>query len=117
MSFNPKTLYAAVTSTGYRAVFATARSYVVAVARSGLFWISPSVVPLVGTPAVITTPIPAGGTIADGFIRLARGEVHSFGVESSSGSGAQGINPVPSEAIYYIDVWCEIAGDLIFNAH
>lgn len=108
-AYECKTLYQAPATAGYQVIFSVSKSVVSVLSRGGLFWVRPR--PAGDRAGTLpTSPIPAAGIVADGWIRIGDGEnavfgdAQVFGVRKTSGS---------SFATLFLDVWCESTGDLV----
>lgn len=109
IAYECKTLYQAPAGAGYQVIFSVTKAFVSVLSRGGTFWVRPR--PPGDKPGTIpTSPIPSAGVVADGWIRIGDGESAVFG-----DSGAIVVRP-PSATIFatlFLDVWCEVQGDLV----
>jgi hypothetical protein len=98
------------TAHGYRIALPTSKVFVTCYSKTGTFWIKPFS-PSDQLPGVDPTNavIPANDTTTD-HVELKDGDIVSWGVSSS-----EGVRSLPGGGgpIVQLEVWCELAGDLI----
>lgn len=111
-AYECKTLYQAPAGAGYQVLFSVSKSFVSVLSRGGTFWVRPR--PAGDKSGTLpTSPIPSAGVVADGWIRMGDGESATFGDSSNTG-----IRKVSGSAFatLFLDVWCEVQGDLVADS-
>lgn len=113
MMYECKTIYQGTAASGYQLVFSASKASVSIMSKGGgTFWVRPRG-PAYTSGTVPTSPIPAAGVVADGWVRLVDGDSATFGVDSLLGVRRVTGGGVATK---FLDVWCEVSGDLIVVA-
>lgn len=108
-------------ATGYVVTLNTNKAYASVQIRSGVACYLKSVdfnSSAAAPTAPVATPAPGAGNIAD-YYHMAAGETIRIGLESTLGAmqPTGEVNKSATDAIQYLVVWSEGAGDLVINAH
>lgn len=109
-AYECKTLYNAPAGAGYQIRFSISKQFVSVLSRGGTFWVAPRAPGTTNGGAPIAQPTTTNGAVADGWIRIGAGESATFGdssVVTPRRLGGSGFTTL------YLDVWCEVQGDLV----
>ena len=98
-------------ATAFRLTFVPSRQFVQLLSKLGTFWIKRYAPGATVPPALPTAAaIPAAAAASD-YVEMTDGDIVTFG--DSSMIGVRRVLGAPG-AVAVIDVWCEVAGDVVY---